>query len=247
MTFKGIFLGMGNPLLDISAVVDEKFLKKYDIKLNNAILAEDKRIPMFEEMASKYKVEYIAGGATQNSIEVSQWMLQIPGEKSYMGCIGKDKFGKDMKKNSKAVGFNDESTPTGTCVVCVVCVVGGERSLVAHLSTANCYTCEHLKRPDNWALVEKAKYFYIAEFFLIVFPDSIQLVAGHAAANNKDAQEKVLPQASIIFFCTGFDIYRQEPSQKVHGWETDNVDEIALKTSQWPTASGAYKRITVIT
>ncbi|GLT92363.1 hypothetical protein SLE2022_102030 [Rubroshorea leprosula] len=170
-------------------------------------------------------------------------MLQIPGEKSYMGCIGKDNFGKEMKKNSKAVGVNDESTPTGTCVVCVV---GGERSLVAHLSTANCYTSEHLKRPDNWALVEKAKYFYIAGFFLIVFPDSIQLVAEHAAANNKSFRMH-RRKFCRIWTTSSAMRQRQEPSQKVHGWETDNVDKIALKTSQWPTASGAYKRITVIT
>ncbi|XVF73838.1 hypothetical protein PTKIN_Ptkin13bG0013600 [Pterospermum kingtungense] len=34
---------------------------------------------------------------------------------------------------------------------------------------------------------------------------------------------------------------------KVHGGETDNVEEIALKISQWPKASGTHKRITVIT
>ena len=33
-----------------------------------------------------------------------QWMLQIPGATSYIGCIGKDKFGEEMKKNSKAAG-----------------------------------------------------------------------------------------------------------------------------------------------
>jgi hypothetical protein len=35
-----------------------------------------------------------------------QWMLQIPGATSYMGCIGKDKFGEEMKKNSKLAGVN---------------------------------------------------------------------------------------------------------------------------------------------
>lgn len=35
-----------------------------------------------------------------------------------------------------------------------------------------------------WA-VEKAKFYYIAGFFLTVSPESIQLVAEHAAANNK--------------------------------------------------------------
>ena len=78
MALEGVLLGMGNPLLDISAVVDEDFLKKYvasfllsfvdlnnkkwkesdlivfvlnliyrfDIQLNNAILAEDKHKSM---------------------------------------------------------------------------------------------------------------------------------------------------------------------------------------------------------
>lgn len=83
-------------------------------------------------------------------------MLQIPGATSYMGCIGKDKFGEEMKKNSRQAGVNvitllllfpvfrsslvfkfnksayqvhyyeDETAPTGTCAVCVV---GGERSV----------------------------------------------------------------------------------------------------------------------
>ncbi|KAK3008300.1 hypothetical protein RJ639_013120 [Escallonia herrerae] len=265
MECEGILMGMGNPLLDISAVVDLQFLDKYDIKLNNAILAEEKHLPMYEEMASKYNVEYIAGGATQNSIRVAQWMLQIPGATSYIGCIGKDTFGDEMKKNSKLAGVNvqyyeDESAPTGTCSVCVV---GGERSLIANLSAANCYKSDHLKRPENWALgtptFEKAKYFYIAGFFLTVSPDSILLVAEHAAASNKifsmnlsapficeffkDAQEKVLPYMDFVF---GNETEARTFS-KVHGWETENVEEIALKISQWPKASGAHKRITVIT
>ena len=33
-------------------------------------------------------------------------MLQKPGATSYMGCIGKDKFGEEMKKNCKQAGVN---------------------------------------------------------------------------------------------------------------------------------------------
>ncbi|KAM5555988.1 hypothetical protein ABKV19_023741 [Rosa sericea] len=235
MAYERILLGMGNPLLDISAVVDEDFLKKYDIKPNNAILAEDKHLPMYDELAAKGNVEYIAGGATQNSIKVAQWMLQVPGATSYVGCIGKDKFGEEMKKDCTKAGVNvqyyeDEKAPTGTCAVCVV---GGERSLVANLSAANCYKSEHLKRPENWALVEKAKYFYIAGFFLTVSPESIQLVAEHAAANNKvfmmnlsapficeffkDVQEKALPYMDYVF---GNET-EARTFAKVHGWEVN--------------------------
>ncbi|XP_076911081.1 adenosine kinase 2-like [Bidens hawaiensis] len=259
--YKGILLGMGNPLLDISAVVDQHFLAKYDVKVNNAILAEDKHLPMYDEMSSKYKVEYIAGGATQNSIRVAQWLLQKPGATSFIGCIGKDKYGEEMKKNSKSAGVNvqyyeHETAPTGTCAVCVV---GGERSLIANLSAANCYKPDHLKRPENWALVEKAKYIIIAGFFLTVSPESIQLVGQHVAAANKvfimnlsapficeffkDAQDKALQYVDYVF---GNETEARTYS-KVHGWETDNVEDIALKISQLPKASGAHKRITVFT
>jgi adenosine kinase len=33
-------------------------------------------------------------------------MLQIPGATSYMGCIGKDKFGEEMKKDAQTAGVN---------------------------------------------------------------------------------------------------------------------------------------------
>ncbi|WOL07493.1 hypothetical protein Cni_G16235 [Canna indica] len=66
----------------------------YDIKLNDAILAEEKHLPMYDELVKKYKVEYIAGVDTSNS-----WCYKLYG-------IGKDKFGEEMKKNSTAAGVN---------------------------------------------------------------------------------------------------------------------------------------------
>ncbi|CAH1451061.1 unnamed protein product [Lactuca virosa] len=259
--YEGIILGMGNPLLDISAIVDQDFLTKYGLNPNNAILAEDKHLPMYDEICSKYNVEYIAGGSTQNTIRVAQWMLQIPGATSFIGSIGKDKYGEEMKKNSKLSGVNvhyyeDEAATTGTCAVCVV---GNGRSLVANLSAAKCYKLDHLKRPEIWALVEKAKYIYIAGFFLTVSPESVQLVAQHATVTNKvfimnlsapficeffkDAQDNALLYVDYVF---GNETEARMFS-KIHGWNTDDVEEIAIKISKWRKASGTYKRITVIT
>lgn len=65
-------LGIGNPLLDISANVDEDFLKKYELKANNAILANEKHKPLYDELIEQYKAEFIAGGAVQNTMRVAQ-------------------------------------------------------------------------------------------------------------------------------------------------------------------------------
>lgn len=37
---------MGNPLLDMQVSNGEELLKKYDLKANDAILAEDKHLPL---------------------------------------------------------------------------------------------------------------------------------------------------------------------------------------------------------
>ena len=39
-------------------------------------------------MVEMYSVDYMAGGATQNSIRVAQWLMQQPKAASYIGCIG---------------------------------------------------------------------------------------------------------------------------------------------------------------
>lgn len=40
---EGTLLGCGNPLLDIIAKVDDAFLKKYDLKPDDAILADENK------------------------------------------------------------------------------------------------------------------------------------------------------------------------------------------------------------
>lgn len=42
----GMILGLGNPLLDISAVIDNEYLTKNDLGPDNAILAEEKHMHM---------------------------------------------------------------------------------------------------------------------------------------------------------------------------------------------------------
>lgn len=184
---EGVILGMGNPLLDISATVSKDVLSKYGLESNNAILAEDKHMPLYAELASEEGATYVAGGATQNSVRVAQWMLQTDNATSYIGAIGDDDFGKKMisccnrdKVNSQYL-INKE-VPTGTCAVVIT---GADRSLVANLSAANTYNIDHLMEKEQWGVVTKASIFYSAGFFLTVSPNSMLAVGKHAAENHK--------------------------------------------------------------
>merc|ERR1719473_177909 len=144
--------------------------------MGNAVLAEEKHMPLYAELAAKPGVKYIAGGATQNSIRVAQWMLQAPGQTAYMGCVGKDDYATKMVDACKADGVDvrymvDTATPTGTCAVCIM---KNERSLCANLSAANNYKISHLE--ENWAVADGASIVYSAGFFITVSPDSMEKV-----------------------------------------------------------------------
>lgn len=178
---------MGNPLLDISAEVDQAMLDKYNVKVNNAILAEPEHLPVYEELKGMAGVEFIAGGSTQNTARVAEWIAGSKGKISYMGCIGNDEFGKVLEKSAKADGVNvhylvDEKVATGTCAVLVN---GKDRSLIANLAAANEYKNTHLMLPENQALMTAASIYYNAGFFLTVSPESAMAMAAHAAAENK--------------------------------------------------------------
>merc|ERR1712216_32462 len=257
-------LGMGNPLLDISvACEDDALLKKYDLKLNDAILAEAKHAPLYEEMATHGDVEYIAGGATQNTIRVAQWMMQREGATAYMGCVGEDKFATQMRASCENDGvlanyMVDASTPTGTCAVIVK---DGERSLCAALNAANNYKAEHLDASENFALVERADFYYMAGFFMTVSPESIMRVAKHACENKKTFMMNLsapflmqvppflatlmeaLPYVNILFGNESEAVTFAESQS----WDTKDIKEIALKISAMPVAEGKPSRTVVIT
>lgn len=205
--YQGAILGMCNPLLDISAEVPQELLTKYELSLNNAILADERHFPLYEELVKNFPVQYIAGGATQNSIRVAQWMLQIPGSTSYFGAIGTDAFGDQLGKDFSLIESTSNNyqyyvliekcaredgvrviyqknpdVPTGTCAVLVH---SGERSLVANLAAANTFSASHLDSIEAQEAIKQAQIYYISGFFLTVSVDAIHAIANYAVSDNK--------------------------------------------------------------
>ncbi|XP_074152881.1 adenosine kinase isoform X1 [Sminthopsis crassicaudata] len=260
---ENILFGMGNPLLDISAVVDKNFLDKYGLKPNDQILAEEKHKELFEELVKNFKVEYHAGGSTQNSIKVAQWMIQRPFKAAtFFGCIGMDKFGEILKKKAAeahvdAHYYEQSEQPTGTCAACIT---SDNRSLVANLAAANCYKKEkHLDLEKNWKLVEKAKVYYIAGFFLTVSPESILKIARQASESNKiftlnlsapfisqffkEPMMKVMPYVDILF---GNETEAATFARE-QGFETEEIKEIARKAQALPKVNLKRQRTVIFT
>ena len=241
----------------------KSLLEKYGVTLNNAILAEEKHLPLYTEMVAEHDVEYIAGGATQNSMRVAQWMLQREGATAFSGAVGNDEYSQKLGNVASSAGvdvkyYHTDEASTGTCAVLVN---GGERSLVANLAAANCYKHAHTMSDTMQTAISNADIFYISGFFLSVpeGPQSMVHVGEHAAANNKifcmnlsapfliqffsEQMNSVLPFTDFVF------ANETEAAEwgKANGMESASLAEIALKLSSLPKKSGARCRTVVFT
>jgi adenosine kinase len=151
--------------LDIQAVGDAALLDKYGLKSNDAILAEEKHLPLYEDLLNNYDAKLIAGGAAQNTARGAQYILP-PNSVVYLGGVGDDKYSGILRDTVKQAGLRveyrvDKKEKTGRCGVVIT---GHNRSMCTDLGAANHYDLEHLKSPEIWKLVENAEIFYVGGY-----------------------------------------------------------------------------------
>lgn len=251
---------LGNPLLDLQVDVEKSYLDKYELKENDAILVEEKHMPIFEDVLKMDDVKLVAGGAAQNTARGAQYVL--PAESVlYFGSVGKDVYADKLIEANKSVGLTtsymvQDDVATGKCAALIN---GVNRSLVTDLAAANHFKPSHLQKPENWAKVEGGKAFYIGGFHLTVSPDAIELLGKHAAETNKDfvmnfsapfipqffkdALTQVLPYADYII-CNESEAAAYA---ETNGLDATDLNAVAKQIASSPKANTKKPRTVIFT
>lgn len=260
---EGALLGVGNPLLDmtITGPDADKLLREYNLKPNNAILAKEEHMSLFEKCVKDCKPIYLAGGATQNTIRVAQWLLQRHHATTFLGAAGQDMYEEILLKKAKEVGVNVKYDihPEKSTGKCCAIITGEDRSLVTDLGAAKLFDTEFLDDPEIWGLVESAKYFYIGGFTLSVNKPAVLRILQHAAENDK----VVIMNLHATFLCSHFaeselnilqyvDVLFGNGDEAVElgkevGFDTQDVKEIASRTVQLPKINQRHGRTVIYT
>ncbi|GMS91289.1 hypothetical protein PENTCL1PPCAC_13464 [Pristionchus entomophagus] len=257
----GILLGICNPLLDLQAHVEKKFLDKWGLKENDAIMCDDERIDMFDELINNYKVNYIPGGATLNALRVCQWMLNEPNKTIYFGAIGDDTYGTMISQKSIEAGVNvqfqvSEGIKTGTCAALIN---GIHRSLCSHLAASTTFKIDHILQENNWELVKKAQYCYYSGFFLTVCPDAAAAVSRELCERNRPVLLNLAapfisqcfwePLTSAIYYADY--VFGNEDEAvayaKAAGLYTNDLTEIAKYMAGTDKANDRRQRVVILT
>ena len=235
-------------------------LSQYGLKANDAILAEEKHMGLYEDLLTNRAAVQIAGGAAQNTARGAQYILPADSV-LYIGAVGKDKYADILRSACAKAGLKTEylevdDVPTGRCGVIIT---GHDRSMCTHLAAANEYKIDHLKKPEIWSLVEKAKFYYIGGYHLTVSPPAIMALGEEAAKENKTFVLSLSAPFIPMFF--------KEPLEQTspywdfvigneteatawaegQGKETKDVKEIARLMAELPKKNGQRKRTAVIT
>lgn len=252
--------GLGNALFDISVNATDELFKKYDLTCPNAILAEEKHVPLFAEVqAAPFVPEYVAGGSCQNSIRVAQWMLQEKGATAFTGSVGNDKSAAELTKCAQADGVNVqyhvmEGERTGQC--CVL-IHDFDRSMVTDLQAASKFRVEFLQ--DTKELWSKADYALVEGYFLTVSQDSIITLAKSQMERGKTFAFSLSAPFICQFFTEGVKavlaytdlVFGNETEAELIsealGWDLgkDHV-AIAKKLAEYPFAEGVTAQRKVV-
>ena len=246
--------------VDIQAQGDDALLAKYGLKPNDAILAEEKHLDIYEDLLNNYSAKLIAGGGAQNTARGAQYMLP-PNSTVFLGGVGDDKYAAILHDAVKQAGLRveyrvDKKEKTGRCGVVIT---GHHRSMCTDLGAANHYDLDHLKSPEVWKLVEGATHYFVGGYHLTVCPPAIQALAEEAAKNNKvfvfSLSAPFIPQffkepldASAPYwdYVIGNETEALSYAES-HGLETKDIKEIAKHLAALPKANTKRERVAIIT
>lgn len=68
---KKYIVGLGSPIIDITAKIDEKTINELEIQYGKTVVVNEKNKKFFQILESSPDVNYIPGGSVTNSIRVT--------------------------------------------------------------------------------------------------------------------------------------------------------------------------------
>lgn len=175
-------ISFGNPLLDIYVTLkNEDLLKKYNLTVDGETELPAKKVQeLIADLPPGSPQRISAGGSSQNSMRILQWLCDETIEKKYTifcGGLGNDSRKPVLQNLVRSAGVDARyavhpTLPTGHCIALTN---ESSRSLVANIGAAGVYTLDDLKK-SNISL-DTIKIIYIEGFFIThSFPVAKELV-----------------------------------------------------------------------
>lgn len=147
-------IGIGDPIIDITAAITKEEQEKYKIPYGQSMLADESNLEFFDIMEKKKDVTYVPGGSLQNSLRVISWCLRLfetpdnTRKITMLGCTGDDEYREkivnclnDLKINQMLQVAKGEKTSR-----CAAGILDKERCLLTEIKASNSLTDEYVEQ-----------------------------------------------------------------------------------------------------
>ena len=105
-------IGIGNPIVDITAEINKEFIDKYGLHINEITFVNDNNYKFFGELVEMSKETHTPGGSILNTLRVSSCCLNMKSANknkfkiSMLGSVGDDNNKKRIIKSLGKAGVN---------------------------------------------------------------------------------------------------------------------------------------------
>nr|CAD2157910.1 unnamed protein product [Meloidogyne enterolobii] len=275
MNYKNILVGIGNPLLDITANVDKQFIQNHSLEENGSMLVTkkymDELIDEILNSQSDPNIEYTPGGAILNTVRIFQWTMTkiinndnnpITHFATFFGSVGNDDYSEILLSECQKSGLHIlcqkiEDEYTGRCLTMIN---GTKRSMCANLGAASKFNLKFLETPENWSVIENANVYYTSAHFLNVSPNCIMRICEYAASKNKKfifnmgaeyLAKKFKKEIEIILKYSDL-IFGNEDEYRAFANEMnfdkkEDIKDIGLEMAKYEKFNSLNERVIVIT
>jgi sugar/nucleoside kinase (ribokinase family) len=154
--------GIGNPLLDFVARIEESTLEGLDLRQGTMNLVDRQRMEAILGRLSTYSI--IPGGSCANTLRTIAWLDHEEALEPtvYSGAVGTDLRGRQYARILQQAGISlrlaQAPLPTGCSVILVT--PDHERTMCTYLGACREYTAEHL----DISALGRSRYLYFAGY-----------------------------------------------------------------------------------
>ena len=137
--------GLGHPLIDIIAFVDDEFINKHELNKGLFHLTDNDKIKNVLNEIDDYVIT--SGDSTANTLAT---ITNFGGKTIYYGSVGNDEFAKEFAKSldkedvKNKLFTNEYSTGVALCLV----TKDGERTFLVHLGAAIKFNAQKIDEED---------------------------------------------------------------------------------------------------
>ena len=185
-------IGVGNPIIDITAELDEQTFNRYftnnKISPGNFIIPSGNNNEFIKDLENMVKVKHTPGGSVMNTLRICSQILHSNEQNSkyklsMLGSVGNDRKKDQIINSLKNINYFLQEIPDKETSQCGIGIYGRKRGLFAEIKASKYLSQEFINQ--NLEAIKQHDALLIEAYFIQEKPDLVKRLVEEFYRTNK--------------------------------------------------------------